>query len=139
MKKALLFSAFLFFAGYLTVSAQSERKDIDLKSKPVAIPAGTNPKIKVGKPTTDDVTKESRPKPGGYGTGTCRVELSNYTSYCIDVYIDGYWEGSLGAYDDAYITTGSGYTTIYGISCGGSVEWDYTGANCYGSYSFGFY
>ncbi len=137
MKKAVLFSAVLFLVGTLTVSAQTGRNDIQLKSKPVTAGA-TNPNIKSGKPTTDDVAKE-RPKQGGYGSGSCRVELKNYTSYCIDIYVDGYWEGSLAAYNDAYVMTGSGYTTVYGISCGGTTEWQFSGASCYGSYSFSFY
>jgi len=137
MKKAFLFTATLIFAVVILASAQTGRNDIQLKSKPVTAGAN-NPNIKSGKPTSDDAAKE-RPKQGGTGSGSCKVELRNYSSFCIDVYVDGYWSGSLGAYNDAYVMTGSGYTTVYGLSCGGTTEWQFSGASCYGSYSFSFY
>lgn len=136
MKKvlfSLLALAVLVFAYNPTKAQGDERKKIELKSADVTT-RGANPNIKEDRPTTDDV-KSSR----GSGSGTCYVYLHNYTGYSIDIYVDGYWEGTLGKYDDAWVTTGSGYTSLYGVSVGRTKEWKFSGAYCYGSYDYYFY
>lgn len=96
---------------------------------------GANPNIKGDRPTSDAANTNSR----GSGSSTCWVYLHNYTAYSIDIYVDGYWEGTLGAYDDSYLSTGSGYTTMYGLSVGKTREWNFSGVSCYGSHDYYFY
>lgn len=136
MRKVLLFAAttLVFAAMTLTTNAQKEaRKRIDLKATEVTS-RGANPNIKGDRPTTD-APAASR----GNGSYTCWVYLHNYTAYSIDIYVDGYWEGTLGAWADSYVSTGSGYTTMYGLSVGKTREWNFSGADCYGSYDYYFY
>lgn len=135
MKKTIAVTCLLLFLGAAlnTVSAQDARKRVDMKAENVSS-RGANPEVKSDRPTTDATSSKSR----GSGSGTCYVYLHNYTAYTIDIYIDGYYEGTLGAYADNYVPTGTGYTTMYGLSVGKTKEWKFSGANCNSSYDYYF-
>jgi hypothetical protein len=94
---------------------QSKVRDvIELKSQK-STTKGDNPNIKQRKPSSD----ESK----GGGAYTSYLNLDNYTSYCIDVYVDGYWAATLSAFGSTYVATGNGWTGIYAESCGQTVYW----------------
>lgn len=135
MKKTVLIALVALFVTALSFNANAQgggRNKVELKGQDVTT-RGANPEVKADRPTSDAAA------PRGSGSETCYVYLHNYTSYSIDIYVDGYWEGTLGAYDDAYVSTGSGYTTMYGWSVGRTREWKFSGASCYGSRDYYFY
>ncbi len=139
MKKAALLTALSFFmmtAVVTTANAQDGvRQKVDMKSSAVTS-RGANPNVKGDKPTTD--VKSTKGASRGSGYYNCYLYLHNYTGYTIDVYIDGYYETTIGAYDDATVVTGNGFTTIYGLSAGKTMEWSGSG-NCQSWYDFSFY
>jgi len=49
----------------------------------------------------------------GPGYDPCEVTLKNYTSWYIDIYIDGYYQGTIGPWEDRYTYTGTGTTKLY--------------------------
>src|SRR5206468_12358220 len=136
MKKiALLTVCMLFFAAVFNqVDAQS-RKQVELKST-ARTATGANTNIKKDKPTTDEPVKGKNSR--GSGPWLCYVYLHNYTGYTVDIYLDGSYEGTLGAYADNYVSTGNGWTSVYGISAGKTKEWSGSG-DCESTYDFNFY
>lgn len=137
IKKTMLYVAAIMLTTTLSLSANAQtapKTKIDLHQTKVTPTRGSNPNIKVDRPTTDNAATSR-----GSGSSTCRIYLSNYTDYSIDIYVDGVWKGTLGAWSEAYVNTGSGYTTLYGISVGKTTEWKFDGANCQGSYTYNFY
>jgi len=135
MKKSfsIVFSCLFFALMSVNANAQNApKKSIDLKSTEIAPSRGANPNIISDRGNSDEVSR-------GSGVYTCWVYFHNYTGYTIDIYVDGYYEGTLGAYADAYITTGDGYTTVYGRSIGQTREWNFSGADCDESSHYNFY
>lgn len=134
MKKAILFVCAVFALATLTLSpgsahAQSKsKKVVDVIGKTAPKSRGANPNIKSDEPKVDKPVAKPR------GT-TCSVDFDNFTGLYVKVYVDGYYKGTLGPYEDGNVTVGSGYTSIYCISTGGTTEWSAKG-NCDGGYVF---
>ncbi|MDD3459021.1 MAG: hypothetical protein PHO74_06055 [Weeksellaceae bacterium] len=138
MKKTFFITLSCLFFALMSLNANAQsapKKSIDLKSSKVESTRGANPNIIQARGNTDEIAPASR----GSGQYTCWVYFHNYTSYTIDIYVDGYYEGTLAAYSDAYVATGNGYTTVYGISIGQTSEWVFNGADCDGSSHYNFY
>jgi hypothetical protein len=140
MKKLLnLIVIMMLVAGTATTVHAQERvkKTIKLENQK----DGKKPAIKSDIPTKDVEAKESRPanKGGvsqrGSGPYNCYVTVSNYTGYYVKVYLDGYYYGTVGPYDDIYCTTGNGYTSLYAVTTGGSQWWSGSG-DCESDYTF---
>ncbi|HQW44923.1 MAG: hypothetical protein IPP02_01150 [Chitinophagaceae bacterium] len=91
---------------------------------------GSNPNIKADAPTTDVAEGKSR--------GACSIYFSNYTGYYVNIYVDGYYKGQVSPWGGGSVVVGDGYTTIYCITAGRTLEWSDAG-NCYGSYTFRLY
>lgn len=121
MKKFILF-ALVCILSVGIVSAKDKKK--------VAVKAtkgkGTE-KIVQDRPTTDKPAEKSR--------GACSVNFINYTGYTINVYMDGYFWGTLSPYGSGNVTDGNGYTKIYCVTVGGTYSWSAQG-NCDHNYEF---
>ncbi len=127
MKKVfLIFTLILISLCIFSDARAQERKKYDLKPEEVKDKT-TIPEIKRDKSATPELEEA---KTRGPGATTCFLYLHNYTAYFIDAYVDGYWVGTVGPWDDMTVSTGSGYTSIYGISSARSVEWKTSGLNC---------
>jgi hypothetical protein len=137
MKKTIFIATMALFLSAVSYTSYAQgggaRERVDLKSQDVKS-RGANAEVKAERPTTDQPAASR-----GSGSGTCYVYLHNYTSYSIDIYVDGYWEGTLAAYGDSYVPTGTGYTSVYGWSVGRTKEWKFSGASCNSSYDYYFY
>ncbi len=133
MKKTItgILAAGLLFLAFSTGASAQEKITVKVESKKVDATRGSNPNIKSQAPTTDAPEEKAR--------GTCMIDFTNYTGYYINVYVDGYYKGQLSPYGRGTVYVGDGYTTIYGLSAGGTVEWPAKGGNCRGYYSYGFY
>ena len=139
IKCLMIFVAFLFVAqaGYSQIRPKKEKKELDVASKTVERDGGTNPNIKSDIPTKDNVKQEKIGSRAGAGKDNCYVEVVNTTDYTIHVYLDGYFAGTVGPRGSLNSVTGTGYTTCYGISAGGSSEWS-TNGDCSYDYTFKF-
>lgn len=136
MKKTILFAiaCFSFLLMDVTSFAQDNlKKNVVLEARDVQATRGSNPNIKEERPTTDD-TDITR----GSGPGTCLVSFDNYSRYTIDVYVDGYFKGTLSALGSGSVYVGTGYTTIYLISVGRTKEW-FADGNCNGLMTYSIY
>ena len=141
MRKVLLMAIFALVSlsfGSLNSYGQNRgpKEKIEIHSTDVSVSrGGENPNIKVDRSAMKDEVSKSR----GSGPVTCWAYFHNYTDYTIDIYVDGKYKGTLGAWSDAYIATGNGYTTVYGISVGRTKEWNFKGGNCEGYKDYYFY
>ncbi|HEY9869481.1 MAG TPA: hypothetical protein V6D08_09985 [Candidatus Obscuribacterales bacterium] len=118
MLLAAMFCSTGIFAGSTIAADKSEKQVITDKGKKGA----ERPKeIKERSAVNPKATRTPPPSKGGPKTrGVCGIELSNWTNERIDIYIDGYYEGTLMPWADAGVISFSGPTSIYGESATGS-------------------
>ena len=136
MKKSFLgtFIAGLMLLAFSTTSDAQKVKTVTRTVKATTISAsrGANINIKSEAPNTDT------PSPQARGANLCNIYFSNYTGYYVNVYVDGYYKGQLSPWGGGTVVVGDGYTTIYCITAGRTLEWKDAG-NCLGSYTFRLY
>ena len=136
MKKSIILLAFVLGLG---VSAQAQvvspDQVVELKAKKITPSRGANPNIK-GEKTKEDVVD---PKVKTRGTYTCDLKLENWSSYCIDVYVDGYYKCTMSTKTYMYVVVDLGYSSLYAKSCGETMEWEKAGISCTDSYTYRFY
>jgi len=129
--------AFLFFFAMtaLTITSFSQaKKSIDKKvmSKAYSASRGAqDPNIKSGVPTVDKKVDKSR------GADDCMIYFDNYSGLYVEVYVSGYYMGTMSGYGSMTVRAG-GYTTIYCKSTGGTRYWSDSG-DCSGNYHFKLY
>lgn len=126
----ILAAGCMLLAFSTTASAQ-KKVTVKVTQQKVDASRGANSNVKSDAPTTDAPESKSR--------GTCMIDFTNYTGYYINIYVDGYYKGQLSPYGKGTVYVGDGYTTIYGLSAGGTIEWPTKGGNCSGYYTYGFY
>ncbi|MBC8343211.1 MAG: hypothetical protein ISR55_07110 [Bacteroidetes bacterium] len=126
MKKVLLIGFVTLFT--LSVYGQSkEVKVIESKSATIEKTRGNNPNVVKERSNTDVAI----PKPEKSRGDDCRVVVDNWTGYSVDIYVDGDYAGTVGAWSDGYTYTAEGQTSLYGKSVGGSIEWGPVYVDCY--------
>jgi hypothetical protein len=132
MKKTLLgiFAAGCMLLAFSTTSSAQKKVAVKLEGKAVPANRGANPNIKAGAPTTDTKASKSR--------STCSLHFTNNTGYCVNVYVDGYFKGSMTAYGALDVYVDDGYTTYYCITCGQTLDWSGSG-NCTSAYDVTLY
>lgn len=138
MRKALFITlvAFLTSAFFYTASAQEkEAKIINAKAAKIDNTRGANPNIVTPKPTDDTKAKLQEQARGG----SCTVYINNHTGYTIDVYVDGNYKGTVGAYSTGYTYAIPGQTKLYGQSIGGTMYWGPSYVDCQYSYTWNLY
>ncbi len=135
MKKTIfgiLAAAGMLLAASSNSYAQSTKKvSRTVKAKTVDASRGSNSNIKSDAPTSD----VAQPKARG---AACSIYFSNYTGYYVNIYVDGYYRGQLSPWGGGTVVVGDGYTSIYCITAGKTLEWSDAG-NCFGSYTFKLY
>lgn len=136
MKKVIFLFAIVLGLGTMSqAQVVSPDQVVELRSKKVVATRGANPNIKGTKPTEDKVDEKVKTR----GTYTCDLKLENWSSYCVDVYIDGYYKCTMSSKTYMYVVVDLGYSSIYGQSCGATVEWSKDGIQCSDSYTYRFY
>ena len=126
MKTYLIWVASLLLTlatSTFTPAQDKPRKEVPITGKTVAKSRGANPNIKKDVPTVD----VPEPKPAKTRGALCRIHFDNYTGLHIKIYVDGNYKGALSPWDDGWVTVGTGYTTIYCVSTGGTREWNASG------------
>lgn len=136
MKKSILgiLSAGFLFLAFSTSSFAQKTKPVTrtVKAATVSSSRGANANIKSEAPNTDAPVAQAR------GASLCNIYFSNYTGYYVNIYVDGYYKGQLSPWGGGTVVVGDGYTTIYCITAGKTLEWKDEG-NCQGSYTFRLY
>ncbi len=138
MKKAILLVVMIIGLGSVIESkAQVVSPDqiVELKGAQITPSRGENPNIKGKKPETDEVKKKEKTR----GSYTCDLKLENWSDYCIDVYVDGYYKCTMSPSTYMYTVVDLGYSSIYAQSCGGTTEWKAQGISCSDRYTYRFY
>ncbi|MBI1223092.1 MAG: hypothetical protein GC180_10855 [Bacteroidetes bacterium] len=136
MKKAIFLFAFVLGMGtFSQAQVVSPDQVVELKAQKIAPSRGENPNIKSKKPTEDKVDEKVKTR----GTTTCDLKLENWSSYCVDVYVDGYYKCTMSSKTYMYVVVDLGYSSIYGESCGATMEWSKKGIQCSDSYTYRFY
>ncbi len=114
-------------------SGQAQKKiSRTVKAKLVTTGQGVNPNIKSEAPENDVEETESR------GGGSCNIRFANYTGYYVNIYVDGYYRGQLSPRGGGTVVVAEGYTTIYCITAGKTLEWTDAGT-CKNVYTFKLY
>jgi hypothetical protein len=131
--KRISFLAFVLIFGLALIANNyaQEKKTVDIKAKKMEKTRGENSKIKVDRPAKDKPVPKPEKTRGEY----CGIAFSNNTGYYVDVYVDGYYKGTLAPWEDGKVIVYSGYTSIYCKTTGGTYEWSDAG-NCDGVYTF---
>jgi len=117
----LTFSATLF-----TTTFAQEKKSVEITGKVVEKSRGENPNIEFQVPKNDD---NPVPKPEKERGAYCGIDFENWTGYYVEIYVNGYYKGTLGPWETGSVTVYAGYTTIYCITSGGTLEW-YNDGSC---------
>jgi hypothetical protein len=118
----LLLIVLFFFGATLSTDTFAQEK------KTVKVTAGEvknkdeNPNIKSKAPSTDD---NPAPKPKG---ALCQIDFTNYTGYYVDIYVNGYYKGTVSPWGQYPVDVYAGYTSIYCITAGGTLEWSNEGS-----------
>jgi hypothetical protein len=134
-KNPILFMAvvmFFLFAFTSPLKAQSKgpgekekiekpEKKVKLSSKTTENTQAANVNIKRDKASSDVVAA------GNDCNYTCATEVDNYSSYTIDIYLDGFYAGTVPPKSYITVATCNGYTKFYGLSAGKTKEWLSTG------------
>lgn len=122
---------FVLAVGVTSAHAQERKrptKSVEVQGKDVVKSRGANPRIKSDMPTVDKPEAKSR-------GSVCGIYFNNYTGLTIKLYVDGNYEGTVSPYGESAVVVGSGYTTIYCVSAGGTREWSASG-NCSDVYEY---
>ena len=129
MKKTILgiFAAVCMLLAFSSTTYAQKKVARTVKAKTVDASRGSNSNIKSDAPTSD----VAQPKARG---AACSIYFSNYTGYYVNIYVDGYYRGQLSPWGGGTVVVGDGYTSIYCITAGKTLEWSDAG-NCFGSYT----
>jgi Ni/Co efflux regulator RcnB len=134
MKKLVLIVLAIFIVASVSQLSAQEKKVIEQKAAKVEKSRGEDPNITNPRPTSDDnpVPKPNEATRGSY----CKVIIDNWTGYAIDIYVDGSYAGTVGAWGNGYTWAIEGKTKLYGVSTGGSMYWGPTYVDCYSEYTW---
>ena len=128
MKRILLISLAAFLTFSFLNAQDAEKKDIESKAAKVEKSRGEDPNIKTDRPADDTpVPKPDESTRGGY----CKVVVDNWSGYAVDIYVDGEYAGTVGAWGDGYTWAIEGKTKLYGRSTGGTLTWGPVYVDCY--------
>ncbi|MDF2382822.1 hypothetical protein JMG10_15170 [Nostoc ellipsosporum NOK] len=124
MKRVTLAAMIAIFsmAFFATTASAQERPVVEVKGKAAAASRGNNPNIKSKRPTVDKEETKDR-------SAACDIYFSNYTGYYVDVYVAGYYRGTMAPY--GYLTVGTSLASpaVYCVTSGGKYEWNFV-HNC---------
>lgn len=133
MKKILLVTVLFFGICFSSFAQQKAKKEVKISAKKVEKTRGSNPNIK--KDFDCNALDVAVAKPAKSRGDLCEIKFDNYTGFNVKVYVDGEFKGWVYPWEDGDVSVYGGFTTIYCITAGGSLEWSAEG-NCESSYVF---
>jgi hypothetical protein len=114
MKKLVIVALVAFLGSMIIPSAlvaqTKEKKVVETKAAVYEKTRGADENIKTAKPSDDTKANKVEKTRGEL----CTIYVYNYTGYTVDIYIDGDWMGTIGAYSTAYTYAYEGETKAYG-------------------------
>jgi hypothetical protein len=134
MKKFFLIALVTVFTASIFAQTQKQTKLIEVKGVKIEQQRGADANIKTAKPVTEVVADKSRGPV--YGDNYCDVNLENNTGFTIDIYVDGNYRGTLGAWENKVTWAIPGKTRLYGKSVGGTVQWGPSLVDCDWKYTW---
>lgn len=143
MKKSLFsLSLVVFIMVFISMTSNAQKMEfqsgITLKAKKVEkTRGGENPNITQRDPMKDIAIPAPKTK-GGTDAGDCGCEITfdDYTGLNVEVYYNGEYRATVGAWQKAQITTNSGEQKIYLVTTGGIYEWQVDTGTCKGKYTW---
>lgn len=123
----LILGIIFFFGSTLSTNTfAQDKKPVDLNATSVEKSRGENPNIKSQAPTSDE---NPMPEPEKERGSLCMIDFNNNTGYYVEIYVNGYYMGTVAPWGVYAVDAYAGYTTIYCITSGGTYEWSSAG-NC---------
>ena len=126
MKNITLISivTLLFFSLGISESIAQQRKNV--YKQEVMQARGDNPEL-IDKDICDmpDVEHEDLSTSRG---AWCKVNFNNHTGYYVNIWIDGYYKGTIAPHGDGYVDLASGWTKFYCETTGGDWFWEDSGS-----------
>jgi hypothetical protein len=102
----------LLFAQQAAFAQATPKKKKTIETKASTTPIDVVTKLK--KPGNDKEPKpESKSRGDVYGPNYSDIIVDNYTGYAIDIYVDGDYRGTVGAYDKRVTWAVPGNTRLY--------------------------
>jgi hypothetical protein len=126
MKKLLFITVLFLGISFSSFAQQKATKVVAVNAKKVEKTRGENPNIK--KDFTCNAPDVAVPKPAKSRGDYCGINVDNWTGYYVKVFVDGDFYGWVAPWDKGGVTVYSGYTTVYCITAGGSLEWKAEGS-----------
>lgn len=132
----MLFVAFFLFINASIFAQSKPAKAVEVKAKAVAKTRGSNPNI-----VTKDEQPSAMPTPPSKGGEDkndkvyCSIDFDNWTNNFVDMYVDGYYQGTLGPFSKTNVIVLSGYTSVYAVTSNETKEWVSQG-DCSGDFNF---
>ena len=133
MKKLLFIAILLFGISFNSFAQKKATKVVAVVSKKVEKSRGTNPNIK--KDFNCNAPDVAVAKPAKSRGDYCGINIDNWTGYYVKVYVDGDFYGWVSPWEEGKVTVYAGYTSVYCITAGGSLEWKASG-NCESDYEY---
>ena len=133
MRKLLLITVLFFGLSFSAFAQQKTTKIVAIKATKVEKSRGENPNIK--KDFTCNAADVAVPKPAKSRGDLCSIKVDNWTGFYVKVFVDGDFYGWVSPWEDGSVTVYSGYTTVYCITAGGTLEWSGAGS-CDGEYEY---
>ncbi len=132
MKKTLYFILLTLLVSSLTVGYAGATKQVK-KSKKVTAQAYDQAKHDANVKSRDAVSAKEESKTGK--NRACAIYVNNHRGYYVDVYMDGYYYGTVAPYGAYTFYPGDGWTKIYCETTNGLYWWSDQGS-CYSWNSF---
>lgn len=133
MKKLLFIAVLVVGISFTSFAQQKSTKVVNIKATKVEKSRGENPNIK--KDFVCNTTDVAVAKPAKSRGDICSIKVDNWTGFYVKVFVDGDFYGWVSPWDDGSVSVYSGYTTVYCITAGGSLEWKGAGS-CDGEYEY---
>lgn len=134
MKKTIYLSLVSLLVCFFAFSYAGTTKQVK-KTKKVTAQAYSQEKHDANVKSRDVSSKEE------VKTGknrACAIYVNNHRGYYVEVYIDGYYYGTVAPYGAYTFYPGDGWTSIYCETTNGLLWWSNTGS-CYSWNSFDLY
>lgn len=122
--KKIIFTVIGLLICSQMVFSQNAKNAIEIKSKDVIKTRNVNPYIKITAPQ-EDVAKVLPPtsKGGEKKNNEIPTTVDNSTSFYVEIYIDGVYQGTVPPWGTLTFTLYQPYKQIYCITTGGSKDW----------------
>jgi len=120
----LMVLASFVFAINSAYAQDSDKDIVVIKSKDVVKTRNSSAHIKVKAPVDDASPVDAPGLKGGKTSGNeVILNFDNYTGFFVEVYVDGAYKGTVGAWGKLTVFNQEACNKIYCVTTGGSKDW----------------